>query len=188
MITKHFKTDFTILISLLKDDEGIPYPFTIKLYTQGCDYYTASWDGVNTVNLMNTPTSTDDYAVVMLDKHGLKTGIIKQETVWSVDNDDWTNGVIYKAFAGETGYELVATKTDVDGTEMVLPVIYDMNLIKGDKGDSFTFEDFTPEELALINKPSLDAINALGISSISGLEAKFDEYVEVTETEINNLF
>lgn len=153
-ITKHYKTDFTILIKLLKDDDGVPYPFTIELYTRGKDRYIASWNGIESVNLLKEPTSDDDYATVMMDKHNLMTGEIKQETVWSINNEDWKNNVMYKAFSGTTGYELVATKSDVDGEELVLPVIYDMNLIRG---DAFTYEDFTDEQIQTLQQPALDA-------------------------------
>ena len=156
LITKHYQSDFTIPIKLLKSEEGEVYPFVIEFTTYGSPYI-ASWDGENGVNLLNAPTAADEYAIVKIDKGGLNIGELMQKTTFYVSAEDWKDGKIHKVFSGATGYELVGSKDDVDGEEMTLPITYDMNLIKGDKGDPFTYDDFTEEQIALLQQPANDA-------------------------------
>ena len=154
MIKKHYKSDFTIMAKLLKDDSGVPYPFTIKLRTLGSNNYIASWDGTTSINLLNNPIPDDEYAIIKLDKHNLKVGVIHQETTFFISDEDWKNGIIYKTFAGATGYELVSTKDNIDGEDVTWPIEYDMNLIRG---AAFTYDDFTDEQIEALKQPAIDA-------------------------------
>ena len=184
-ITKHYKTDFTISVKLLKDANGIPYPFIIKLYTKPQEYYIATWDGKNSVNLLKDPGVNDEYAIVMLDKHGLKPGVIYQETTWSIPDPEWDSGKMNKTFSGETGYELVVVKTDIDGVETEIPLDYDMNLIKG---DPFEYSDFTPEQITNLQKPAADAARKADTATANADEAteKANTAAEKADTSTAN--
>jgi len=153
-ITKHYKSDFTVPMKLLLDENGIPYPFRIRFCTQNIDFYEASWNGIVGINLLSNPKTDDEEVFIKLDKHGLGIGVLKQETTFSISTEDWKNGVVYKVFAGETGYELTSKKDDIDGEVMTLPISFDMNLIKG---DPFLYSDFTEEQITNLQKPAIDA-------------------------------
>ena len=135
LITKHYKSDFSIPMKLLKNEAGQPYPFNIVLRTIGTTYVAYWKGGTDGQNLLNYPQSGDDEVYIRIDKAGLNMGELMQETTFYVDADGWKNGQIYKTFSGSTGYMLVDKKDDVDGEEMTAPIEFDMNLIKGDKGD-----------------------------------------------------
>ena len=181
MIKKHYKSDFTIMAKLLKDDSGVPYPFTIKLRTLGSNNYIASWDGTTSINLLNDPTSADDYATIKLDKHNLKVGVIHQETTFFISDEDWKNGIIYKTFAGATGYELVSTKDDIDGVDATWPIEYDINLIRG---AAFTYDDFTAEQIATLQQPATDAAATADLATENANAAA--EKIENMDFKIDN--
>lgn len=125
-ILKHYKSDFTIPFKLLKDDDGKPYPFKITLHTQGFVHYVASWDGTTGVNLLVNPATDDDIVNIKLDKAGMRIGTIKHETIFYVDNTAYTEDKQYKAFAGETGYELTDDISTIDNEDMSITVEYDL--------------------------------------------------------------
>lgn len=77
---------------------------------------------------------------------------------------------------------------------------FNLMLLKGDKGDAFTFEDFTPEQIATLQKPAKDAAEELAadverylreteVKSVTGgvVEMEANAYYDITLASDNTL-
>ena len=137
MITKHYKSDMDVPVTLITSAAGVIYPFKLVFMTQGStNTYTASYDGTSGVNLLAIPQEGDTQVYARLDKHGLRMGELMVEATFYIDADGWTNNTMLKSFYGTTGIMLVDKKIDDDGTVIIPPVEFDMNIIKGDTGET----------------------------------------------------
>lgn len=113
-----------------------------------------------------------DALVVVFKDHGLCEGPLKRELHLRLDNDFMPDGVQNIYTPTGTGVELWQFASDSDGViESDLLAAYtrgpaftfddftpeQLAALKGDKGDPFTWADFTPAQIEILKKPATDA-------------------------------
>ncbi len=175
MIKQNRKSDFTLLESF--EIDGTPMAadacdWRIEYRTTGWNCYTVS----HRQGLFQHCLPDDNGQVVVLfHQHGLPAGALRK-TVWiETPNPAFPEGVQTVCLPGETGVELWDGPTDGEaGTES----IFLANYLRGEKGDPFRYEDFTPEQLAALKGPQGDR-GERGEQGPSG----FSPVVELTDND-----
>lgn len=90
---------------------------------------------------------------IVADRHNLPPGVVSVEFTSIIPNEDYPDGVQSVVQKGVLDLNLTNEATPMPEAfevELLLPYI------KGDKGDAFTYEDFTPEQIAELQKPATD--------------------------------
>lgn len=154
----NYKSDFDVILHLKDCNDKtreIPFPecdFDVHFWTSSrANVYTASYkDGVYT----NCWRTEDGGMHFVFNDHHLGTGVLKWEPHFRLPNDIYPDNRqdIYRP---ETlDIELVPNQGDcptIAEVEALAPYI------KGDKGEPFTYEDFTPEQIADLKRPATEA-------------------------------
>lgn len=96
--------------------------------------------------------------------HGLLPGELHWEPHFDIPNDIYPNGYQHICWPETLGIELVRGRGDC-ATETVVEVMAPYI-----KGEPFTYDDFTPEQIAELQKPATDAA-----ASVSELETNIQE-------------
>lgn len=123
-------------------DLGWPdFDWEVKLYTSSkINAYTASRKGDTLVNCFN-----DNGRIhIVCDNHRLGRGVLNVEIHSELPNGIYPDSVQNIFSPYPLGIELIEGAGDC-ATD--IEIEYMLPFIKGDKGDPFTFEDFTPEQL-----------------------------------------
>lgn len=149
----NYKEDFEFVI---RDSEGkfVEFPthdFTIDLWTWGSKCkYTASFKGGVCTNLINE----DGTIRVIVNNHHFVPGKLVAEIRQYLPSETMPDGTmkIYRYMA-DTGIELV--RENVVPTELDALAIFAYT-----KGEPFTYEDFTEEQIADLMRPATDAAAA----------------------------
>lgn len=152
----NYKSDFDFIATITDctgKDVGVPQcDWTIQLYTNpGLNMYVASHkDGV----FANCLVDDEGRLHIVCDNHGLQAGSLRCRITMEVPNSDYPDGYKRVVNVVDTGIELIEGRFECECSveaNLILPYI------KGDKGDPFTFEDFTPEQLAYLRSPAVNA-------------------------------
>ena len=152
----NYKSDFDFIAKLTATNAngesvevGFPdYDFEL-IITSGCNGYStrsfvASSIGGVTKNCFND----NGQLHIVCDNHKLNVGELFGEFKAYLPNDIYPDGTQLNVEPQSLGIELVVGASDTPTTaeiEFVLPYAKGE---KGDKGDPFTYADFTPEQLA----------------------------------------
>ena len=165
MAKVNYKSDFDFVLSLTDCNGieiGIPdYNWVAKFYTTSKDvYFEASYqDGV-----YKNCFADDGKIHIVCNEHGLPSGVLKCEFIAEIPNgvfpDDYERLVMAKPLDIELVRGMATCPHDIE-VSLILPYI------KGDKGDAFTFEDFTPEQLESLRGPKGDKGDR-GLQGIQG--------------------
>lgn len=164
MVTKNYKSDFDFILKLysaLTDSSGketereeLPWPdydWTATLWTQSkANAYVASCIGGKCSNCYND----NGQIHIVVDDHHMGPGRLKVEFRAELPREIYPDGYQRNVIPEPLDIELVAGKGDLPSemeAELFLPYI------KGDKGDAFTYADFTAEQIAGLQKPATDA-------------------------------
>lgn len=149
----NYKSDFDFVMRL-KDASGkeVPFPecdWDAEFWTSSKqNAYRASCIGGEYVNCFR---ETDGSIHFILDNHHLGTGALKWEPHFRLPNDIYPDSVRDTYSRAPLEIELVSgqgeepTEAEV---EYILPYI---------KGDAFTWDDFTAEQIQVLQKPATDA-------------------------------
>lgn len=146
-IKKNYKSDFDAILHLVScvgdtnKEIGWPdYDWAARFYTSSHDkYYIASnYRGVLT-NCFNDNGNIH----VVFNNHGLPSGTLRVEFSAEIPNDIYPDGSQLEVSPLPLNIELVRGRGDC-GTIVDVDVM--LSYIKGDKGDAFTYDDFTTEQ------------------------------------------
>lgn len=153
----NYKSDFDFTLRL-KDCEGkeIPFPdcdWDAVFWTSSkANAYTASCKGGQCVNCFKEENGGMHF---VFDNHRLGIGTLKWEPHFELPNDIYPDGIQDRFSKEPLGIELVDGQGDCPTTaeiEIIAPFI---------KGEPFTFEDFTPEQIEELQKPATEAAEEL---------------------------
>ena len=148
----NYKSDFDFILHLFscngKELEFPPYDFTVYLYTANRNNPFVAYckNGV----CKNCYDDEGKIHIVM-DSHGLYPGDLKIEFVAEIPNDIYPDKEKRLVIVGPTEIRLVSGTSDCPSkaeAELILPAI---------KGEPFTWEDFTPEQIEELQKPATEA-------------------------------
>ena len=150
----NYKSDFDFIMKLIDcngKDIGVPvYDWTAKFYTTSpARAFTASHkDGVYT-------NCFDDNGRlhIVCNNHGLPSGVLRCEFTAELPNDLYPDDSERLVLPSPLDIELVR---DAPSCPHDIEVELLMPLLKGDKGDPFTYADFTPEQLEALKGPQGD--------------------------------
>lgn len=152
IIRKNCRSDLDFILKLTDcrgNDVGWPeHDFVLKFYTANpANTRTASCIGGKCTNCFN-----DNGRIhVVIDKPRMGSGRLNVEVLSMLPNDIYPDGIQDLYEPQPLNIMLVPGKGDCGTTaevEAMLPYI---------KGDAFTWEDFTPEQIAELQRPATDA-------------------------------
>ena len=147
----NYLSDFKIKEKTDRVDQSILFVFSY--YVTPTNRYEVSFDGKA---YKNCYLNDDGSLTVVFDKHGIGPGKLKVERKYYLNDKDFSNGVCIKVSVEDTGIHLVTGKTDNLDVEIAVIPPY----IKGDKGDSLTWESLTEEEKDVLIQELGQEINA----------------------------
>ena len=147
----NYLSDFKIKEKTDRVDQSVLFVFLY--YVTPTKRYEASFDGSVYKNCYRNEDGT---LTVVFDKHGLDPGKLKVERKYYLNYNDFTNGVCIKVSVEDTGINLVTGKTDKLDVEISVIPPY----LKGDKGDSLTWESLTEDEKDVLVQELGQEINA----------------------------
>lgn len=186
--TRHinYKSDF-ILRERFRNASGdiVALPdvdFTLEYQTKHGHKFTASRIG----GKYESCTPDGDALLVIFKDHGLCEGTLCRELHLCLVNDLMPDGLQNVYYPEKINVELWHLATDTEGViecdtlaayTRGLPFTYEdftpeqLAKLKGDKGDPFTYEDFTAAQIQLLQKPATDAATQAGEATKKANEA-----------------
>lgn len=172
---KNYQSDFDAIINIKTcndKDLGFPtYDWEAIFYTSAsASTYTAS-----SIKGVTTNCFDDNGKIhVVFNNHGLQSGDLMVKFISHLPNDIYPDKDEIIVSPQKTGIKLVRGAGccgTIEDIQLVMPYI------KGDKGDAFTFDDFTEAQIKQLQKPATDAAKAA--------EAAITK-VEATNTNVTN--
>lgn len=168
----NYKSDF-VLRERFRDKARnlVPLPdvdFELRYWVRSHRIFVASRVG----NVYTNCLPDGDALLVIFKDHGLCEGQLKRELHLQLDNDLMPDGVQDIYTPADPTVELWQFASDSDGViESDLLAAYtrgpaftyddftpeQLAALKGDKGDPFTWADFTPAQIEILKKPATDA-------------------------------
>lgn len=140
-----------------------PYDWEIKFYTSSpLNFYTVSCRGGVMLNCQRE----GDMIRVIMDGHKLSTGILRARSTIYIPDSNFPDGT--RRVVDEHEFKIIFVSghgTLASGPQLELLFPY----VKGDKGDPFTYADFTAQQIAGLRKPADDAAKDL-----QGIKDTFD--------------
>lgn len=175
MIKRHYREDFLLALQMVNPcgvQTGVPdFDFMVKIRSDYAAFTAGRKDGA----LYNCrPGSSEDELIVMLDSHGLgPCEELIAEITYFIPDPQMPDGVRTVVRTHRTGIHLSADVCECNEDESLEFSVL-LPYIKGDKGDPFTYGDFTEEQLAELQKPAVDAANRVDKSIENAIKATAD--------------
>ena len=135
---------------LIEDGENFDAPFEFRYRTSLKEYIVSHKDG----RYNNCKMLSDGRLMVLFQNHGLNAGWLMCERRFYLTDEDFESGICNLVDFRETGIVLVYGSTDSVNVSVTLPPFYQ-------KGDPFTYGDFTPEQLDDLRRPATEAAQAV---------------------------
>lgn len=151
----NYKSDFVFRLNLKwtgVDDGSLPdYDWTLRLWTLDVTnpYIVARRNGAY-INCVER----DGVIVAAIDNPGFRIGMLKGNLSEDIPDEMFPDGFRHEERPVNMDVELICGRSD-DPTDAEVEIL--LPYIKGDKGDAFTYEDFTPEQIADLQKPATEA-------------------------------
>lgn len=156
----NYRSDFVAVLELA-DAAGKPIPFP------DCDFEAVFWTGNANRKyaisrrgdiLTNCRREPGGGIRAIFDHHGMSVGELKWEPQFRLPDGEFPDGYQDVMRPMSLGVILVSGPGDLpSAAEIAVTLPY----IKGDKGDPFTYADFTAEQIAGLRKPADDAAKDL---------------------------
>lgn len=156
VVRKNYKEDLKLLIYLGEEYNGERFSIAFSSGQYGVKEYVCTYDGET---YTNCEKADDTHVLCMLDSHGLPVGLVSAEITILLPDSQMSDGnyklhtkglLEFECEGQKCHLELYKGKSDAIAIPEAAIVIIG-NIIKGEKGekgDPFRYEDFTPEELA----------------------------------------
>lgn len=142
MITVNFESDFKVHEYFSNGHPMTDSPFRFTYYTKvSRGTYVAEYDGEAFTNCL---PDGNGGVVIPFDSPSLGTGVLMVKREFYLSDKDFKDGICNLVSVENTGILLDRGRTSNYG-EIDLSVF--PYYMKGDKGDAFTYEDFTEEQL-----------------------------------------
>lgn len=192
----NYRSDF-VLRERFRDGSGniVPLPdvdFELRYWVKhGRQFVASRIDGVFT-----NCTPDGDALLVIFKDHGLCEGTLKHELHLRLANDLMPDGVQNVYYPEDLGVELWQFSGDTTGViesdvlaayTRGLPFTFDdftpeqLAALKGDKGDPFTWQDFTTAQIELLQKPATEAAEKASKAATEATNATADLRKQATE-------
>lgn len=173
-IKKNYKSDFDAILHLKScvgdvcQDVGWPdYDWVARFYTTS---YEKAFIASNIGGVLTNCFNDDGNIHVVFNNHGLESGTLRVEFSAEMPNSIYPDGSQLEVSPQSLHIELVRGVGDC-GTIADVEVM--LSFIKGDKGDPFTYADFTPEQISELQKPATEAAESVAAleKSVEGAES-----------------
>lgn len=183
----HYRDDF-VLRERFRDGSGsiVPLPdgvdFELRYWVKHNREFVASRIG----GVYSNCTPDGDALLVIFKDHNLCEGTLKHELHLRLVNDLMPDGVQNLYYPEDMAVQLWHLPGDTDGvieSDLLaaytrgLPFTYDdftpeqLAALKGDKGDPFTWADFTAAQIELLQQPATDAAKVAAAAAKQAAEA-----------------
>ena len=156
----NYRSDFAAVLELTDaDGRSIPFP--------DCDFEATFWTGNANRKyaisrrgdvLTNCRREPGGGIRVIFDRHGMGVGELKWEPKFRLPDGEFPDGYQDVMRPMPLGIILVSGPGDLPSAASIAITL---PYIKGDKGDPFTYSDFTAEQIAGLRKPADDAAKDL---------------------------
>lgn len=159
----NYKSDFDFVLKP-KDCTGKETPFpdcdwdAVFWTSSKANAYTASRENGAYTNCFPTE---DGGMHFVFDNHRMGIGALKWEPHFELPNDIYPDGIQDRISKEPLDIELVDGDGDCPTTAEIDVMLPFIKGDKGDKGEPFTYADFTPGQIAELQKPATDAANKL---------------------------
>ena len=206
MRTINYESDFKIIEGFKDGSSILAAPFRMTYYTKvSRGVYVAEYNGSEFVNCH---PSDDGRVIVPFDSPKLGMGVLMVKREFFLSDSDFKDGICNLVSVESTGITLDRGATDMDGEVNIelFPFYqqgetgksaYDEWLELGNtgtvedflnsmRGEPFTYEDFTPEQLASLKGPK-GADGKDGVDGKNGVDGKSFTYQDMTEEEKKDL-
>lgn len=168
----NYKSDFKLFES--GDLHTSPFEFEYKTTVHGRSFKASYVDGKYT----NCQLLEDGRLMIVFDDHGLMPGKLRVTRHYYLTDKDYHDGICNLYSTEDAGVMLTEGKTDACDVEIQVPPHYmqgdpgksayqiavengyegsEEEWLKSLKGEAFTYEDFTSEQLEEIKRPSVEA-------------------------------
>ncbi|GAE83343.1 hypothetical protein [Bacteroides reticulotermitis] len=175
----NYQSDFKIIESTTDVDLTTPFIFTYM--TVGSNKFVASFDGAVYSNCRRLDNG---YLMVALDNPRFALGPLSVKREYFLTDSDFKDGICNYVTVQKTDINIVVGETDESSPDVNVPPYYQ----KGDKGDPFTYEDFTSEQIDNIKRPALEAAELANEAVDSALVATNNAITATNEAnEATNL-
>lgn len=173
-IKKNYKSDFDAILHLKScvgdvcQDVGWPdYDWVARFYTTS---YEKAFIASNIGGVLTNCFNDDGNIHVVFNNHGLESGTLRVEFSAEIPNELYPDGSQLEVSPQSLHIELVRGVGDC-GTIADVEVM--LSFIKGDKGEPFTYADFTPEQISELQKPATEAAESVAAleKSVEGAES-----------------
>lgn len=173
-IKKNYKSDFDAILHLKScvgdvcQDVGWPdYDWVARFYTTS---YEKAFIASNIGGVLTNCFNDNDNIHVVFNNHGLESGTLRVEFSAEIPNGIYPDSSQLEVSPQSLHIELVRGVGDC-GTIADVEVM--LSFIKGDKGEPFTYADFTPEQISELQKPATEAAESVAAleKSVEGAES-----------------
>lgn len=159
----NYKSDFK-LFEERDGGKGFDVPFVFRHFTlAGSGYECSHVDG----EYHNCKPLDDGRLMVIFDNHGLPAGQLVCERHFYLTDKDYHDGICDLWDKRAVDVFLGTGATEDTDIEVVLPPYY----AQGEPGKAFTYEDFTPEQIAELQQPATWAAEEANTAAKSATDA-----------------
>ena len=159
----NYKSDFK-LFEERDGGKGFDVPFVFRYSTlAGSGYECSHVDG----EYHNCKPLDDGRLMVIFDNHGLPAGQLVCERHFYLTDKDYHDGICDLWDKRAVDVFLGTGATEDTDIEVVLPPYYS----QGEPGKAFTYEDFTPEQIAELQQPATEAAEEANTAAKSATDA-----------------
>lgn len=159
----NYKSDFK-LFEERDGGKGFDVPFVFRYSTlAGSGYEVSHVDG----EYHNCKPLDDGRLMVIFDNHGLPAGQLVCERHFYLTDKDYHDGICDLWDKRAVDVFLGTGATEQTRIEVVLPPYYS----QGEPGKAFTYEDFTPEQIAELQQPATEAAEEANTAAKSATDA-----------------
>lgn len=157
------ESDFKLKITLNGGGASTSVPFRLSFYTTNSKKsYVAEYVNGEAKNCVIV---NDKVVLAVFDSHNLGTGTLLVREEYFLTDEDFNDGIcntVSRGFVTTPNGERIKL---TDGISENMPTEIDAELFpfyqKGDQGDPFLYEDFTPEQLEEHKRPAVEAAKEL---------------------------
>lgn len=159
----NYKSDFK-LFEERDGGKGFDVPFVFRYSTlAGSGYEVSHVDG----EYHNCKPLDDGRLMVIFDNHGLPAGQLVCERHFYLTDKDYHDGICDLWDKRAVDVFLGTGATEQTRIEVALPPYYS----QGEPGKAFTYEDFTPEQIAELQQPATEAAEEANTAAKSATDA-----------------